>query len=325
MSWAVACPECRTELGEWAGAPIETAPPRCPACDCGFARRDGVWDVLAPSRAGRFERFLAEYTAVRRAEGRGFEDPQDYRRLPAVDSRHPLAWQWRIRARSTEVLMGTVLPAVPAAPAGRADLTQVLDLGAGNGWLSYRLSVAGYAPLAVDLSLDGRDGLGAACHFNAALTRPFPCVRADFDHLPLAAGSVDVAIFNASFHYSPDYVETLAEARRVLRPGGGIVIMDSPCYHSHASGAAMVRERQARFQAQYGFPSDALGSREFLTVGELDELAGRLGLVWQSFTPRYGWRWALRPWLARLYRRREPASFSLHLARRPAEAAAAGA
>ena len=39
-----------------------------------------------------------------------------------------------------------------------------------------------------------------------------------------------------------------------------------------------------------------------------------LGLRWRVFPPWYGWRWALRPWRARLLRQREPSTFALLVA-----------
>jgi len=69
----------------------------------------------------------------------------------------------------------------------------------GNGWLSNRLSERGHTVTAIDLSDDPFDGLGAARHYNA----PFKTLLAEFDHLPLADKSVDLAIFNASLHYRP--------------------------------------------------------------------------------------------------------------------------
>src|SRR5262245_40725208 len=61
---------------------------------------------------------------------------------------------------------------------------------------------------------------------------------------------------------------------------------------------------------------DPLGSVNFLTVDRIDALAATLGLRWQIERPRYGWRWAVRPWLARLRGRRQPAQFLLLLGRK---------
>jgi SAM-dependent methyltransferase len=188
----------------------------------------------------------------------------------------------------------------------------VLDLGAGIGWLSNRLTQLGHHPTAVDLNLDARDGLGAASHY----TPNWPRIQAEFDRLPLASGQADLVIYNASLHYSLDYRLTLAEALRVLRPAGRIVVMDSPIYRRDASGRQMIAERQAAFEREHGTRSDALPSVGYLTWTMLADLGHELGLRWQVLRPWYGWSWALRPWRAWLAGKREPSTFALLVAQR---------
>src|SRR5262249_56941629 len=145
--------------------------------------------------------------------------------------------------------------------AGRGEQRRVPELGAGVGWLSYRLAELGHHPFAVDLSTEDRDGLGAARHYEP----PWPRVQAEFDRLPLADGQADVVIFNASLHYSTDYRITLGEALRVLRPAGKVVILESPLYRHDHSGRRMVAERHAAFERSYGTRSDSVPSIEYLT------------------------------------------------------------
>jgi SAM-dependent methyltransferase len=182
---------------------------------------------------------------------------------------------------------------------------RILDLGAGNGWLSNRLAERGHSVTAIDLSDDPFDGLGAARHYNT----PFKTLLAEFDHLPLADKSVDLAIFNASLHYSTNYMRTLQEALRVLQPHGTLVMLDSPMYTDPSSGTRMVQERQNRFMATYGFASDALPSEHFLTPARLKELGQELNLSWQSHQPGLDWRSKLGRTLGGLRARREPARF----------------
>jgi SAM-dependent methyltransferase len=151
------------------------------------------------------------------------------------------------------------------------------------------------------------DGLGAWKHYE----HPFTPIQAEFNHLPLMDHFADVAIFNASFHYSENYEETLKETLRVVDEEGVIVIMDTPIYRRHTSGEKMVAEREATFLAQHGFASNALESENFLTYQRVRELGDSLGIHWLSFRPYYGLRWLLRPLKAWLTRKREPARFHL--------------
>src|SRR5581483_4015429 len=106
-----------------------------------------------------------------------------------------------------------------------------------------------------------------------------------FDRLPFPNDEADVAVFNASLHYSTDYGVTLREALRVLSPQRIVVIMDSPVYRQAGSGAQMVRERTGAFERRYGFRSDSVPAEHFLTTDRLAELAHDLALRWQPYAP----------------------------------------
>jgi SAM-dependent methyltransferase len=166
----------------------------------------------------------------------------------------------------------------------------------------------------VDLLDNCLDGLGAARHYHSRVPKLFPRFRAELDKLPFDGGQFDLAIFNASFHYSEDYLVTLGEALRCVRRPGYVVIADTPWYSSEESGDTMVRERRESFIEKFGFASDALPSLEFLTDARLQALASRFNLRWQRLDPNYGLRWRLRPAIAKIRRRREPSRFRIYIA-----------
>jgi len=251
--------------------------------------------------------FTREYTTVRRAEGWGSADRAYYQALPFTDLTGRFTLIWRIRAKSYTTFLSQVL-----APMERQGVLRILDLGAGNGWLSNRMALRGHSVTAIDLSDDPFDGLGAAKHYAA----PFGALRAEFDHLPLADNQVDLAVFNASIHYSTDYAQTLREALRVLQPHGTLVILDTPMYTDPTSGARMVQERQSRFMTTYGFASDALPSEHFLIPARLDELGKELTLSWQLHQPRLDWRSTLGRTMGGIRARREAARFPVIVGRR---------
>jgi SAM-dependent methyltransferase len=246
--------------------------------------------------------FLKEYETVRHSEGRGSNEATYYLELPFRDVTGRNASQWRIRSRSFEYLRKNVLPRLESQVARHLD---VLDLGAGNCWMSHRLSKAGHRPVALDIFSDPDDGLRAARHYP---TR-FPVIEAEFDHLPFREKSFDVAIFNASIHYSADLSKTLRATAACLRPNGRVLIIDSPIYAHPEHGERMKSERKARFEQQYGFPSDALRSREYLDRPLLSDLSRSLGITWRIHRVWYGWQWWFRPLKARVLRRRPPSRF----------------
>ena len=297
----LACPHCGGAAGFMNGAAMSRF--RCSECGQYMPYRDGILFALPPQRIEFYKPFLNEYTAIRNAEGRGSEDPEFYRALPFRHlSNHGAArenaWQWEIRAKTYQYLESHLLP---------AEAVDIADLGAGNCWLSNRLRQLGRNPVAVDLSTDARDGLGAARHY----PQPFPLVQAEFDLLPFADAQFDLVIFNASLHYSTDYRRSLKSALRCLRPGGRIMVLDSPLYKLPEHGEQMRQEKHAQFQARYGFRSDSLPSKEYLHEMLLAELSRDLSLRWTIHQPWYGWKWYLRPWRARLKGQRPPSRFCI--------------
>ncbi|MFQ5578946.1 MAG: class I SAM-dependent methyltransferase [Anaerolineae bacterium] len=244
---------------------------------------------------------MAEYETIRRAEGRGSDDSRYYRALPFADRSGRFSADWQIRAQSFRVLLDKVVTRLEQE---RRRPLRILDLGAGNGWLSYRLALRGHSAAAVDLQVNEFDGLGAHGHYDA----PFTPVQASFDRLPFAPRQADLVIFNASLHYATRFEPVLKEAMEVIS-AGALAVVDTPVYHDAASGAQMVREREARFRATHGFPSNALESENYLTYGRLQALEQSLCLSWKLFWPVWRGRRAVRRWRARLRGHRQPAQF----------------
>jgi SAM-dependent methyltransferase len=252
--------------------------------------------------------FAREYCTVRHAEGWGSHDGAYYRALPFKDLTGRFPGIWRIRARSYQTLIRRVIePLERFSPSA----LRILDLGAGCGWLAHRLAERGHWAVAIDLLDDRLDGLGATRHYASDVA---PLV-AEYDRLPLGDGQADVAVFNASLHYSTDIAATLRESVRVLRPRGTLVILDSPMYSDPTSGERMVKEREARFLATYGFASNALPSEHFLTPARLRTLATELDLEWQLHTPGLDWRSTFGRFVGGVRARREPARFPVIVGR----------
>jgi 2-polyprenyl-6-hydroxyphenyl methylase/3-demethylubiquinone-9 3-methyltransferase len=89
----------------------------------------------------------------------------------------------------------------------------LVDLGCGGGLLAPHVS--GYHHIGIDLV---ESALGQAAQHGVA------AVRADVARLPLADGSADVVSAGEILEHVPDLSTVVAEACRVLRPGGTLVL-----------------------------------------------------------------------------------------------------
>jgi SAM-dependent methyltransferase len=259
-----------------------------------------VWDFLSPERLATYAPFLQRYQAIRQREGRERAEGEYYRSLPFVELAGPIGQQWQIRARNFRAFLSWLTTEFKGP-------LRIADLGAGCAWLSHRLSELDHQLVAIDLLAGREDGLGSARHYETRFAR----ARAEFDRLPLVAGSLDIVIYNGSFHYSTDFETTLREALHVLKPSGTIVIFDSPVFRQREAGRRMLAEREEIADLPAG-PAEG-----FLDSERTVELGTALGLDWQRIDVRQDLRWELESWRRRFRRLREPARFPLLIARRP--------
>jgi arsenite methyltransferase len=116
---------------------------------------------------------------------------------------------------------------VPTAVADLHEGETVLDLGSGAGAdvliSARRVGTAGKA-----IGLDMTDEMLELARANAAEAGVdnVEFVKGYIEDIPLADGSVDVVISNCVINLSADKRKVLAEAARVLRPGGRFAVSD---------------------------------------------------------------------------------------------------
>jgi ubiquinone/menaquinone biosynthesis C-methylase UbiE/uncharacterized protein YbaR (Trm112 family) len=305
MLWSFACPACHAALQT-----VDADELRCPACSATYPKRDGIWRMLAEERREVLREFVEQYETVRKGEARIVQGPRHLRALPFRDLSRTRRYEWFVRSKSFRTLIERVVSPLERE---RGAPLRILDGGSGLGWLAYRLAMRGHEVAAIDLTTNDFDGLGVHRQYD----RYFLPVQAEFDRLPFRDGSVDLVIYNASFHYSADYSTTLREGLRVLDREGRVVIMDSPLYRDPSSGTAMLHQRDEAFERQYGFRGAY--TEGFLTYERLAALQDELSLTWELFEPWYGVRWWLKPRMARVRALREPARFKLVVGRRLGE------
>ena len=103
----------------------------------------------------------------------------------------------------------------------------VLDLGSGPG-LDSLLAARRVGPTGKVVGVDLCPEMVEKARRNASLMglHNVEFVQAGIEKLPLPDGSVDVVISNGVFNLCPDKPAVLAEAWRVLRPGGRLQMAD---------------------------------------------------------------------------------------------------
>ena len=116
---------------------------------------------------------------------------------------------------------------VPTAVADLRDGETVLDLGSGAG-ADVLISARRVAPNGKAIGLDMTDEMLDLARANArqAGVENVEFVKGYLEDMPLADASVDVVISNCVINLSGDKPRTIAEAARVLRPGGRFAISD---------------------------------------------------------------------------------------------------
>lgn len=119
--------------------------------------------------------------------------------------RHEAVYRWTI---------DDVLPTVRAAAA-----PIVIDAGCGEGYGASALAVASGGCLAVDLDLVTADHLRR--HYGSDRLHP---IVGNLDALPVRDGSADLLVSLQVIEHLWDLGRFLRECRRVLRPGGVVVV-----------------------------------------------------------------------------------------------------
>ncbi len=206
---------------------------------------------------------LTDAAAARRLAGDLFalidaRDPvlaRDRERLAAVKAEHAAAAQSYFAAnagewdsiRALHVAEDAVEAAMVKALGDRA-FDSLLDLGTGTGRMLELLAPIYARAIGIDTSSDmlavARANLDRAGITNAQVR------LGDIHNLPFVRNSFDVVTIHQVLHYLDDPERAIAEAARVLRPGGRLLVVDFAPHHLE-----FLRERHAHRRLGFAHPA----------------------------------------------------------------------
>lgn len=100
----------------------------------------------------------------------------------------------------------------------------IADLGAGEGTMSLLLAQRAERVIAVDSSEKMVEFGADIARRHGVANLEYRC--GDLEELPVADGEADIALLHQSLHHALHPQKAVAEAVRILRPGGRVVVMD---------------------------------------------------------------------------------------------------
>jgi SAM-dependent methyltransferase len=213
--------------------------------DAGLIRRakEGAWVFVRLGEAAVSAPVLAAIDALEPAAGAADQAKLTEvraERAAAADAwfaAHAADWDREralyIAESDVEAAIGTVL--------GAGDLGALLDVGTGTGRMIELLGPRAQAALGIDRSpemLRLARGRIEACGLSHAEVR-----HGDMYALPRPDGSVDTVVLHQVLHFADDPAAVIAEAARVLAPGGQLLIID---FMPHNREELRERQRHVR-------------------------------------------------------------------------------
>jgi MoaA/NifB/PqqE/SkfB family radical SAM enzyme/SAM-dependent methyltransferase len=213
---------------------------------------------------------------------------QDYYGEAAVQPKSEICCPVQGSARDLEHIPPSLLERTygcgsPVFAAGIREGETVVDLGSGVGvecFVASKLVGPQGKVIGVDMT---RDMLAVAREAAGQVAGNLGYANAEFregylEALPIADGSVDVVISNCVINLSPEKLKVFSEVRRVLRPGGRMVISD------------IVSREEIPQRVKYNprLKSECIGGA--LTETDLLLLLSKLGFGKVSIEYRVPWR-----------------------------------
>jgi len=149
---------------------------------------------------------------------------------------------------------------------GSWDNKVVIDLGCGPGNLYATIGGSPKVLIGVDIS-PGALKMAAQIGYTPLL--------ADIQHLPLADGCADLVVANATIHHCDDMAKVLAQAARLVKPGGLLITDKDPQSTALNLNGLGLFLRESRFLLYWLIRSKYYLSRAYRTARQATETHNR--------------------------------------------------
>jgi ubiquinone/menaquinone biosynthesis C-methylase UbiE/DNA-binding transcriptional ArsR family regulator len=210
-------------------------------------RREGSWVFLRLAPGPLVEKLIDVAQTALRTEVESAIEQKDRNRLEAVQAERAAAAERYFAAHATQwdairnlhVADSEVERAMQRLMHNRR-LGHILDIGTGTGRMVELFGAAARRITALDRS---PEMLRIARTKLAAAALPVEFVQGDFYALPMVDDSVDCVILHQVLHFAQQPERVIAEAARVLRDGGYLLIAD---FASHAVEELRTKAAHAR-------------------------------------------------------------------------------
>lgn len=123
-----------------------------------------------------------------------------------------------------QLVPGRSWPAWARALSYLLPAAEVADLGCGDGYLTIEAARWAKKVVAIDRSPEMLARAKALARRRKVSNIVWK--RGELEHVPLADASVDIAVLSQALHHAVEPPRALAEAARVLRPGGRLLVLD---------------------------------------------------------------------------------------------------
>jgi ArsR family transcriptional regulator len=110
---------------------------------------------------------------------------------------------------------------------------EIADLGCGDGYLTIEAARFARRVVAVDRSHAALARAQQLAGRRKGFTAPIEWKRGELEALPLDDASVDVALLSQALHHATSPAKALAEAARIVRPGGRVLVLDLRRHEEH--------------------------------------------------------------------------------------------